>query len=228
MLGGLEDHGVDLGVDGQAVGSADSRTPEDVGGPGHGVRVLLHVRFDGDGRVRGALGDAEYPRRHVPVEHGGVLGNRDLPDRLVEVGQLHVGRSPVGGLDLLTGHGERGTEFDEGQHTSSRRLDPLGWGLDLVDPSEVGRRVCPAVRACQVDQLPGGQVGDQAALGLRLDLPPGGIADRGELAEEMIHHSPPFRVPIPSDPARGRPAEPPSALASASASTSVTGSLVNR
>ena len=74
----------------------------------------------------------------------------------------------------------------------------------LFDPPEVGRRVVPAVRAVDVDQLARRQVRDEPALGLVLDLGPGRLGDRGQVAVEVVHHSVPFRLPMPSEPGDAR------------------------
>ena len=176
--------------------------------------------------MRALLGDAQDPGRGVAVEHGDVLGHGDLPHRIVELGQLDVPRPAVGVVELFAGHGEAGTELHEGQHAPSGRRHAFGGAGHLVDPAQVGGRVPPAVRPGQVDQFAGGQMGDEAALRLRLDLGPRGLGDRGELAVEVVHHSLPFRLPMPSEPTGPIPIVPPSA--SASTSTSVTGSVVKR
>ena len=80
------------------------------------------------------------------------------------------------------------------------------------------------MRPDQVHQLAGGQVGDEPALGFGLDLLPPRFRNGCQVSVEVVHHSPPFRLPMPSEPLADAPLVP----ASVSCSTSVTGSVVKR
>ena len=224
VLGRLEDHGVDgsgrwparRGRRSRHVAARRSPAPPHWGTAPcpprwrHRGCELLSVMPEHPGRrrSRGTPPSSRRPRSAAPPRRARPVRCRPHPRSAASISSRDTANV--------------GPQLDEGQHSPHAPRPHPRPGLHLVDPAEIGRRVAPPVRAGQVDQLPGGQVRDQAALGLRLDLLPGGLRDRGQLAVEVVHHSPPFRLPIPSDPARGGPAGPPSA--SASASTSVTGS----
>ena len=77
------------------------------------------------------------------------------------------------------------------------------WAADVVeraDTAEVGRRVVPAVRAGEVDELARGERGLQALARLLVELAPAGLGDRGTFTQQMVHSPVPLRLPIPSDP----------------------------
>jgi hypothetical protein len=60
--------------------------------------------------------------------------------------EIEVGRSPIGGIELDPGHGERGAELDQGLHPAPGRGDPVDRPLgQRLDPTQVDRGVLPAV-----------------------------------------------------------------------------------
>ena len=136
----------------------------------------------------------------VAVEDGDVLAQGDLAHGLVELGQVGVVGAAVDVVELDPRDLELGAQLDEGEDLALRRGHAFGRPGDLGDPAEVGRRVGPPVRAGEVDQLAGGQVGGEARLGLVVDDVPAGVGDRGQFAVEVVHRSAPFRLPMPSEP----------------------------
>ena len=119
--------------------------------------------------MRGALGDAPDAAGSETVEDRHVLPDGDLPDRLVQFVEVDVGGAPVAVVQLHPRDLELGPELDQGQDAPLRRRHTLGRPRDGGDPAQVGGRVRPAVRPVEVDQLPGGQIGGQAGLGLIVD-----------------------------------------------------------
>ncbi len=101
VLGRLDDPGVDVGADGQAVGTPDAGPPEHVDRLGHRLGVLLHVLSEGERGVGARLGDAEDPGVRMAVEDGDVLGQSHLARGLVQLGQLDVVGTPVGVVQFL-------------------------------------------------------------------------------------------------------------------------------
>ncbi len=102
-------------------------------------------------------------------------------------------------------------QLDEGQDLAAGHLD-VAEGSDWstgVDPPEVDGRELPAQRAGEVDQPPGGQVVLERAAGLVVDLRPGPVGDRGQLAHQMVHGNVLLslrRLPMPRLPPVNRPA----------------------
>ena len=116
-------------------------------------------------------------------------------------------------------------QLDQREDAALQCADPFSGTGHLVDPPQFGGGVPPSVRPRQVHQLARGQVGHESALGFVLDLRPRALGDGSELPVQVVHHSFPFRLPIPSEPVETGAGPP---AVSVSASTSVTGSVVNK
>ena len=105
-------------------------------------------------------------------------------------GQIEVGRSPVGCGQLRLGQRERSPELDQGHDLAPRGLDRPEWAtVQGVDPSDVDRRVLPALGTREVDEAAGGQVVLERTGRLCVDLAPGLVGDRGQLSHQVVHGS---------------------------------------
>ena len=142
---------------------------------------------------------------------------------LVELGQVGVAGAAVDVVELGPGDLELRAQLHEREHLAPRRADALGRAGYRVDPPQVGGRVVPAVRADEVDQLAGGQVGGEPRLGLVVDGVPAGVGDRGQIAVEMVHRTASFQA---ADAERARLVG--GGLLGLAAPTSVSGPDVNR
>ena len=88
------------------------------------------------------------------MEHGHVLGDRDLMRGIVESLEVHVERAPVVVAQLGQRDGEAGAQLDQRQHAPLKRGDALaGRRRHLGAAPEIGGRVLPAARAGEVDEL---------------------------------------------------------------------------
>src|SRR5690606_37796380 len=104
---------------------------------------------------------------------GEVLDLGRLPSRFDHRVEVGIARTTGDGVELLTSDGERGADLDEGTHEPRPHADRSVLEA-LLGPEAAGgdRRVLPAARAGEVDQLPGGQVVREAPSGLVVDLRP--------------------------------------------------------
>ena len=150
--------------------------------------------------MRGALGDPLDLSRRVAVEDRRVLGQRDARARLFEAGEVEVRGAPLGVVDLAALHHEVGAQLHQGQHAALRAGDVGRGPGDRRGAPQGGGRVRPAQGAVEVDELAGRQVGLEAGPDLVFDGLPSRVGDGGELPEEVVHDSRPFRLPMPSDP----------------------------
>src|SRR6202012_1057597 len=79
--------------------------------------------------------------------------------------------------------------------------DPVGRRGHVAQVAGVDRGQSGPARAVHVDDAAAGHVGGEGALGLLLELRPGGVGDGGELAIEVVHDDVLLlRLPIPREP----------------------------
>ena len=100
------------------------------------------------------------PDHHaVPaVEDGDVLGHRDLVGGLVERFQVGVDGAAVGVAKLRARYVEVRSHLDEREHASLEPGHPVTRRRrHRARAAQVGRRVRPAVRSGEVDQLAAGE-----------------------------------------------------------------------
>ena len=250
VFGGLEDPGVAVGSEGDAVRPLHpgvTQLGDRHGGPGRIVAVAL---VDLDRVVWGGLCDAGYLAGGVAVEHRPVLCGGDLARGSHHGIQVRRLVSAVDGIQLGPAEGEGSAQLDVGLHLARRRVDTvLGSVFERLDRAQGHRRCVPPVGAAEVDQSTRGEEVGERPLGLGVDLRPCGLRDGGEVSKQVIHDDSSvgisgsvgsgcgsLRLPMPSEPSEG-PSRgsgscgesspwPPSD--SASCSTSVIGASVNR
>ena len=209
VLAGLEHAGVGLGAEREPVGPVDPGRAKRVDGLGDVARVALAVLAERDPIVRRRFDDAGDPGRAPAVEDGGVLGAGDPRGR---PRRARPGRRPRRRDRRPRAPSGRPRTAPAARPARERaaaapRRPPRGLG-DLLGPPEVGRRVLPAVRAGEVDQLAGGERGRQPLAGLGVEQVPARLGDRRLLAQQVAHRVAPAagrRCPSDSLPASGAP-----------------------
>ena len=136
---------------------------------------------------------------------------------VVERVQVDVVRAAVGVAQLAARDRERRAQLDDGQHAAQRGIEAAGRrGGELGRAAEVRRRVLPAVRPGEVDELAGGEGGGQPLAGLVVDEAPARLGDGRELAQQMAHDAAPLRPPMPSERLAATASGPSNASSSAS------------
>src|SRR6185437_13683146 len=92
-------------------------------------------------------------------------------------------------------------QLDERQHAAAKRRDATDRAaVQAVDTTEVRRRVLPAMRPGEVDEAAGGERRREPVARLLVEHLPARVADRGELAEQMVHRGTSLRLPIAREP----------------------------
>ncbi len=227
VLGRLDHAGVLVGAEREPVGALDARVEQGLDGAGHVARITGVVTREGDGVMRRRRGHPDDPGCIPTVEDRDVLRPGDLAGRLSQPVQVDVGGTTVGRQQLVPVDREGGPELDERQHPAPLGREPRDRsGAEVVGATEVAGRVVPAERPFELDQLARRERGDQLATALVVDRLPPGVGDGRVAPQQMVHRATSLRLPIPREPedGGGDSGAPPSA----SASTSVTGTVVKR
>src|SRR5581483_6850701 len=139
----------------------------------------------------------------IAVEDRVVLRVGDAGGRVDQGLELRVLGAALHCVHLLPGQIEVGPQLDERQHLAARGLHVGNRALgELLAPAGVHGSARGPERALEVDELAAGQLQLEDAGGLRVDLLPGRVGDGGQLSLEIVHSPwPPFRLPIPREPA---------------------------
>src|SRR6185437_1339923 len=204
VLGALYDSRVFLAAKRQPIRSSDPAPQQQLHGSRDVGWIPLNTSLTLDRTVRWALGDPIDSRLRPGVKHSEVLGFDDSLSRGVQILEVDVLRATVTSAKLLTGDCEPGAQLDQGKNDAATRFHALDRAqVNLVDATEVGRRMLPAMRPGEIDKSPAGQTREQALTGLIVDRSPADLGDRRVLAQQMAH-CPSFRLPIPRLPATTR------------------------
>ncbi len=150
--------------------------------------------------IEGYLGDARDDGV-VAVEDGGAFGDRDLMRGAIERLEVDVVRAAVGVAQLVARQREVGAQFDQRQDAALQGGHAVGGaGAQRLGPAEIGRRVLPAQRSREVDELARRERRCEPVAGLLVEQVPARLGDRRQRAKQMVHDGAPLRLPIPSDP----------------------------
>ena len=137
---------------------------------GHGVRIRVGIRAQLHRPVRRGLGDAGHVAPFQPWKTAAFSADASWCAASSSAAEVAVVGAAVGVAQLAAGDGEVRAQLDQRQHATAEPGDAAGrLGRDRLRPSQVRRRVLPAVRAREVDQLAGREGRREALAGLVLE-----------------------------------------------------------
>jgi EmrB/QacA subfamily drug resistance transporter len=194
VVAGLADLGVRVGAEQHRVRAVHAGHPKLAERLRDRRRVVLGVGGQDHRRVARPLADALDPRGRVTLDDRAVLGERDLLGGVLDRLPVGVLCPPVHVVDLLPAQGERRAQLDQGRHLPQPGLYAIAGRVNVADPADADGGETHASRALDVHHAPASQVALERAGGLLLDLRPGLVRDRRELAVQVIH-----RGTLPSD-----------------------------
>lgn len=187
VVAGLADLGVGVGAQQHRIRAVHPRHPQLAQRLRDRRRVVLGVGGQDHRRVAGPLADALDFRGRVTLDNGAVLGERNLLSGVLDRLPVGVLRSPRHVIDLLAAQGERRTQLYQGRHLPQAGLYAVAGRVNAAHPAGADGGEAHARRALDVDHAPASQVTLERARRLLLDLAPGLVRNRRQLAVQVIH-----------------------------------------
>jgi EmrB/QacA subfamily drug resistance transporter len=187
VVAGLADLGIGVGAQQHRIRAVHARHPQLAQRLRDRRRVVLGVGGQDHRRVARPLAYALDVGGRVTLDNGAVLGERNLLGGVLDRLPVGVLGSPRHVIDLLAAQGERRTQLNQGRHLAQAGLYTVAGRVDAAHPAGADGGESHARRALDVDHAPASQVTLERARRLVLDLGPGLVRDRRQLAVQVIH-----------------------------------------